>query len=150
MRAIAARPHFVALKDSTGDMKRAQAQARDFPSIKLCCGSEDLALDFSALGERMWFCATSNFAPERILALYEACVTEGDFVRGRRIAMDLAPLIDALEQGGKFIASVKHACARLGYCGPALRRPLEPLRSAEAQKLEAMLDRLTVPLKTAS
>jgi 4-hydroxy-tetrahydrodipicolinate synthase len=150
MRAVSSRSNFVALKESTGDMKRAQAHARDFPSIKLCCGSEDLALDFFALGARMWICATSNFAPELILSLYRACVLEGDFSRGRELAMALAPLTDALEQGGKFIGAVKHACARLGYCGPAVRGPLQPLSPDEQRRLDALLDRLAAPLKTAA
>ena len=150
MRAVSRRPNFVALKESTGDMKRALAHARDFPSIKLCCGSEDLALDFFALGARMWICATSNFAPEKILALYRACVIDGDFVCGRDLARSLAPLTDALEQGGKFIGAVKHACARLGYCGPALRRPLAPLTPEEAIRLEALLDHISAPQKIAA
>ncbi|MDN3923207.1 dihydrodipicolinate synthase family protein [Roseateles violae] len=142
MKKIAGRSNFVAIKESTGDMKRAQAQLRDFPSIKLCCGSEDLALDFFALGAKMWICATSNFAPQLILDLYRSCVIEGDFQRGREIAARLAPLTDALEQGGKFISAVKHACSRLGYCGPSVRRPLLPLNAQEADLLESHLARL--------
>lgn len=139
---IAGRPEFVALKESTGNMKRAQELLRDFPQIALCCGSEDLALDFFALGARMWICATSNFAPQLILDLYEACVTQGDFARGRALSAELAGLTYALEEGGKFIGAVKHACARAGLCEPWLRAPLSPLTAEEGRALDAILDQL--------
>ncbi len=150
MRAIAGRANFVALKESTGHMKRAMAHARDYPSIALCCGSEDLALDFFALGARMWICATSNFAPAIVLDLYRACVEDGDFQRGRAISARLAALTHALEEGGKFIGAVKHACARAGYCGPMLRGPLRPLAEAEGRALEAILDALQPELRRAA
>lgn len=139
---IAGRAEFVALKESTGNMKRAQELLRDFPQIALCCGSEDLALDFFALGARMWICATSNFAPRLILDLFDACVLQGNFVRGRTLSAQLAALTYALEEGGKFIGAVKHACARAGLCEPWLRGPLSPLSPQEARALDIILDRL--------
>lgn len=139
---IAGRTEFVALKESTGNMKRAQELLRDYPAIALCCGSEDLALDFFALGARMWICATSNFAPRLILDLYESCVGRGDFVRGRALSGRLAALTHALEEGGKFIGAVKHACARGGVCEPWLRAPLGPLSGEEGRALDAILDRM--------
>ncbi|MBX9880363.1 MAG: dihydrodipicolinate synthase family protein [Sphingomonas sp.] len=139
---IAGNGAFVALKESTGNMKRAQELLRDRPDIALCCGSEDLALDFFALGARMWICATSNFAPGLILDLFRACVEQGDFARGRALSAELAQLTHALEEGGKFIGAVKHACARHGYCPPWLRGPLQPLTAAEGAALDALLDRL--------
>jgi 4-hydroxy-tetrahydrodipicolinate synthase len=147
---IRGRKNFVALKESTGNMKRAQEMVRDFPEIALCCGSEDLALDFFALGARMWICATSNFAPELILKFYKACVEDGDFALGRKLSQELAGLTYALEEGGKFIASVKYACARFGYCSPDLRAPLLPLDKAERDALDVMLNTLAAPVRSAA
>jgi 4-hydroxy-tetrahydrodipicolinate synthase len=144
-RLIADRPNVVAVKESTGDMKRALGLLRDHPQIALCCGSEDLALDFFAIGARMWICAISNFQPQLILDLYETCVVDGDFNRGRALFLHLQGLADALEQGGKFIAGVKHACTRARICGPAVRGPLQPLTDEEAATLDAILDRLSAP-----
>jgi 4-hydroxy-tetrahydrodipicolinate synthase len=145
--AIKGRKNFVGLKESTGDMKRTLAMLRDHPHIGICCGSEDLALDFFGWGARMWICATSNFNPERIVALYDACVIKGDFNEGRRIALELAPLMNALEQGGKFIAAVKHACSRVGICQPYVRSPLGLLSDQESRHLDAMLSDLGIETK---
>jgi 4-hydroxy-tetrahydrodipicolinate synthase len=98
--AIAGRSNFVQIKESTGDLKRAVGMLRHHPEIKLCCGAEDLALDFFAWGARMWICAASNFIPEKIVAFYDACVLRGDFVAGRQQALEFAGLMDALEEGG--------------------------------------------------
>lgn len=141
-QAIRGRRNFVNIKESTGDIKRAIAHQRDYPEIKLCCGAEDLALDFFVWGAKMWICAVSNFDPARIIALYDACVLRGDFIAGRRIAGELSSLMATFEDGGKFIASTKYACARQGLCEPHLRGPLGPLTEEETRRLDAILDTL--------
>ena len=72
--------------------------ARDFPNIAVSCGSNDQALEFFAWGARSWVCAASNFAPEAHIAIYKACVIEGDFNKGREIMTAMLPLIQALEK----------------------------------------------------
>jgi len=144
MHAIRGRPNFVGLKESTGDMKRTQQLLRDHPQIGVCCGSEDLALDFFAWGARMWICAASNFMPERIVEFFNVCCNESNFEKGRKIAMELGPLMNALEQGGKFIAAVKYACSTMGYCSPIVRRPLGLLASEETRNIDAILSQLNI------
>jgi len=82
--------------------------ARDYPHIALSCGMDDQALEFFAWGARSWVCAGSNFAPEAHLALYQACVVEGDFTKGRAIMSAMLPLMAVLEQGGKFVQCIKY------------------------------------------
>jgi 4-hydroxy-tetrahydrodipicolinate synthase len=142
--AIKGRPNFVQVKESTGDMKRAVGMLRNHPQIKLCCGAEDLALDFLVWGARMWICAASNFIPEKIVAFYDACVVKGDFATGRKLALEFADLMDALEEGGKFIAAVKYACSRAGICSPVVRGPIGQLTSDEAASLDTLLADLGV------
>ncbi|MEM7268922.1 MAG: dihydrodipicolinate synthase family protein, partial [Pseudomonadota bacterium] len=78
-------PNFQSIKESSGDPNRLHMLARDYPHIALSCGMDDQALEFFAWGATSWTCAGSNFAPEAHIAMYNACVVEKDFDKGRRI-----------------------------------------------------------------
>jgi len=77
--------NFCGIKESSGDINRLHLIARDYPHLGLLCGMDDQALEFFAWGAKGWVCAGSNFAPEAHVALYRACVVEGDFTKGRAI-----------------------------------------------------------------
>jgi 4-hydroxy-tetrahydrodipicolinate synthase len=131
--------NFCAIKESSGDVNRIHDLARDYSHIQLACGMDDQALEFFAWGARSWVCAGSNFAPEAHIALYQACVVEGDFVKGRRIMSAMLPLMRVLEQGGKFIQCVKHGMtARNLPVGPP-RKPLQCLNKDDKRALEQVI-----------
>lgn len=133
-KAISQSSNFVAIKESSGDMGRVHKLARQYPNIALSCGWDDQALEFFAWGARSWVCAGSNFIPQEHVALYEACVVEKDFDKGRRIMSEMMPLMDFLE-GGKFVQSIKHGCALSGLRPGGVRAPLSPLTGGEQQAL---------------
>lgn len=128
-------PNFCAIKESSGDINRLHLLARDYPHIQLSCGMDDQALEFFAWGARSWVCAGSNFAPEAHLALWRACVVEGDFAKGRRIMSAMLPLMRVLEQGGKFVQCIKHGLSLRGLPVGPPRRPLQPLDKDEKRTL---------------
>jgi 4-hydroxy-tetrahydrodipicolinate synthase len=131
--------NFCAIKESSGDVNRIHDLARDYSHIQLACGMDDQALEFFAWGARSWVCAGSNFAPEAHIALYQACVVEGDFDKGRRIMSTMLPLMRVLEQGGKFIQCVKHGMTvRNLPVGPP-RKPLQSLNKDEKRTLERVV-----------
>jgi 4-hydroxy-tetrahydrodipicolinate synthase len=131
--------NFCAIKESSGDVNRIHDLARDYSHIQLACGMDDQALEFFAWGARSWVCAGSNFAPEAHIALYQACVVEGDFDKGRRIMSAMLPLMRVLEQGGKFIQCVKHGMtARNLPVGPP-RKPLQRLNKDDKRALEQVI-----------
>lgn len=132
--AIAGCRNVVAIKESSGDMAQLHRLACRHPQIALSCGWDDQALEFFAWGARSWVCAGSNFIPREHIALYEACVVEKDFDKGRRIMAEMMPLMDFLE-GGKFVQSIKHGCELAGLRPGGVRRPLLPLDDAEKQAL---------------
>jgi 4-hydroxy-tetrahydrodipicolinate synthase len=113
----------------------ASVLARDYPHIELSCGMDDQALEFFAWGARSWVCAGSNFAPEAHLALWRACVVEGDFAKGRRIMSAMLPLMRVLEQGGKFVQCIKHGLTLRGIDAGPPRLPLRPLDKDEKREL---------------
>ena len=128
-----------AIKESSGDINRLHLLAEAYPQIQMSCGMDDQALEFFAWGARSWVCAGSNFLPEEHVALYRACVLEGDFSKGRRIMRAMMPLMRVLEQGGKFVACVKHGVTLTGIDAGPMMPPLEPLDAGEQAALDAVV-----------
>jgi 4-hydroxy-tetrahydrodipicolinate synthase len=131
----------VAIKESSGDMSRVHLLAREFPHISLSCGWDDQALEFFAWGARSWVCAGSNFLPREHVALYEACVLEKNFDKGRGIMSAMLPLMHFLD-GGKFVQSIKFGCELNGLDVGPVRAPLGPLNSEEKQTFQTVIANL--------
>ena len=128
-----------AIKESSGDINRVHLLARDYPHIQMSCGMDDQALELFAWGARSWVCAGSNFLAREHLALYRACVVNGDFVKGRRIMSAMMPLMRVLEQGGKFIQCVKHGVEISGFRAGPPRPPLRALTKDDKRRLEQVV-----------
>ncbi len=131
--------NFCGIKESSGDINRVHLLARDYPHIQLGCGMDDQALEFFAWGAPFWVCGGSNFLPEEHVALYNACVVEGNFTKGRRIMSALLPMMSVLEQGGKFIQTIKHGVTMNGIDCSVVRRPLKALNKDDKRELEQVV-----------
>jgi len=127
------------IKESSGDINRVHLLARDYPHIQLGCGMDDQALEFFAWGAPFWVCGGSNFLPAEHVALYNACVIEGNFTKGRRIMSAMMPLMRVLEQGGKFIQTIKHGVTLNGIEAGAMRAPLTGLNKDDKRALEQVV-----------
>jgi 4-hydroxy-tetrahydrodipicolinate synthase len=139
----------VAIKESSGDMGQVHMLARRFPNIALSCGWDDQALEFFAWGARSWVCAGSNFLPAEHVALYEACVVEKDFDKGRRIMAAMMPLMNFLDEG-KFVQKIKHGCELAGLKAGAPRLPLLPLDAEDERELATIVAALKRDVAAAS
>ena len=128
------------IKESSGDINRVHLLARDYPHVQMSCGMDDQALEFFAWGARSWICAGSNFLPREHIDLYEACAQRGDFTTGRAIMMAMLPLMDVLEQGGKFIQCVKYGLERKGVQTGGVRSPLKGLGKDERRRMDRVVD----------
>lgn len=128
--------NFCGIKESSGDINRVHLLARDYPHIQLGCGMDDQALEFFAWGAPFWVCGGSNFLPAEHVALYRACVLEGNFAKGRRIMSAMMPLMRVLEQGGKFIQTIKHGVTMNGIDAGGMRPPLKGLNKDDKRALE--------------
>ncbi|MFF7708551.1 dihydrodipicolinate synthase family protein [Pseudomonas sp. NPDC007930] len=129
----------VAVKESSGDMSRVHWMARDYPHIALSCGWDDQALEFFAWGAQSWVCAGSNFLPGEHIALYEACVLEKNFDKGRKIMAAMMPLMNFLDQG-KFVQSIKFGVELLGIKAGPVRAPLGELNDDEKRALQIVIN----------
>lgn len=134
--------NFQAIKESSGDINRVHLLAREFPHIEMSCGMDDQALEFFVWGSRSWVCGGSNFLPKEHIALYEACVLEKDFDKGRAIMKALLPLMAVLEGGGKFVQCIKFGCELEGLRVGDVRPPLRPMNSEEKRSLQTVVANL--------
>jgi 4-hydroxy-tetrahydrodipicolinate synthase len=128
--------NFRAIKESSGSINHLHALARDYPHIDLFCGMDDQALEFFAWGAKGWVCGAGNCLPAEHLALYNACVLEKDFEKGRKIMSALLPLMRVLEQGGKFVQSIKFGCEMAGLPAGPVRKPMRGLSDDQKRALE--------------
>ena len=131
--------NFCGIKESSGDVNQLHMLARDYPHIQLGCGMDDQALEFFAWGSRFWVCGGSNFLPHEHLALYRACAVQGDFDAGRRIMSAMMPLMRVLEQGGKFVQTIKHGVTMCGIDAGTVRPPLRALNKDDKRALEQVV-----------
>tara|TARA_B110000003_G_scaffold269646_1_gene300974 strand:- start:727 stop:1641 length:915 start_codon:yes stop_codon:yes gene_type:complete len=131
--------NFCGIKESSGDINRVHTLARDYPHIQLGCGMDDQALEFFAWGAPFWVCGGSNFLPAEHVALYEASVLQGDFTKGRRIMSALLPLMRVLEQGGKFVQTIKYGVTFQGIDTGGVRPPLKALNKDDKRALEQVI-----------
>ncbi len=131
--------NFCAIKESSGDINRVHLLSREYPHIQMSCGMDDQALEFFAWGARSWVCGGSNFLPEEHIALYQACVIEGNFDKGRRIMSAMMPLMRILEQSGKFVQNIKYGVTLNGIDTGSLRPPLQGLNKDEQRALEQVI-----------
>ena len=131
--------NFCGIKESSGDINRLHMLAREYPHISLSCGMDDQALEFFAWGAKSWVCAGSNFSPEAHIALYRACVLEKNFQKGRLIMTAMLPLMTVLEQGGKFVQSIKHGLTLRGIDAGPPRKPLQPLNKEDKRELREVI-----------
>ncbi len=134
--------NFCGIKESSGDINRLHMLMSDYPNIQVACGMDDQALEFFAWGAKSWVCAGSNFLPKEHSALYKACVLENDFAKGRRIMAAMMPLMSVLEQGGKFIQSVKHGVTLDGRFAGEVRKPLLGLNDQEKTAMAQVVEQL--------
>ena len=131
--------NFCAIKESSGDINRVHLLARDYPHIQMSCGMDDQALEFFAWGAKSWVCGGSNFLPDEHIALWRACVIEGDYKKGRRIMSAMMPLMRVLEQGGKFVQCIKYGVTHQGIDTGAIRPPLKALNKDDKRALEQVI-----------
>ncbi len=131
--------NFACIKESTGDINQIHMLACEYPHITLLCGMDDQALEFFAWGAKGWVCAGGNCLPKQHIALYEAMVKENNVEKGRAIMLALLPFMNVLEQGGKFVQSIKHACRVSGLPAGPVRKPLQEMNKDEKRELETVL-----------
>ena len=140
LAAVAKNPLIAAIKESSGDYSRLPLLSNNYPSIELAVGSEEQVLEFAAWGAKSWVCATANFFPSECVQLLDILGNQSDFEKGSRLMSAFMPLMQALEQGGKFLQCVKLGCEQQGRPGGKVRLPLLPIEESLKQEIISVID----------
>lgn len=137
------RPNIQSIKESTGSIERMHRMALEFSDdIQLSCGMDSQVLEFFTWGARSWVCGAANFLAEEHLALYQACVIEKDLIKGRELAARLMPVLNLLDQGGKFCQYIKYGCELTGLPVGDAMLPLLPPSAEQKAEFKAAVDTL--------
>lgn len=131
-------PYVVGLKEASGNMVQVvEILAKTANDWAVFSGEDALFHSFLESGAKGIICTTSNTAPERFVALYNA-YKNGDHEGARRMQFELLPLINAHFMSTNPIP-VKAAAHLLGLCENELRLPLLPLAGSQLETLRSVL-----------
>ena len=143
---VAKNPLVAAIKESSGDYSRLPLLSNNYPSIELAVGGEEQVLEFAAWGAKFWVCATANFFPSECVQLMDILGKQSDFEKGRALMSAFMPLMQALEQGGKFLQCVKLGCEQQGRPGGKVRLPLLPIEDTLKKEMISVIDKTRASL----
>ncbi len=132
---ISKRSNFRAIKESSGQPHLVHMLVQNFPQLTLLCGTDDQALEHFAWGARGWVCGAGTAFPREHLALYKSIVLNDDIETGRAIMLTMLPLLEFLENFGKYTQCVKFACQIAGLPAGSVRPPLQTLSEQEQETL---------------
>ena len=140
VKALAAHPNIVGMKDSAGDVPQlasflAATAGEDF---EIMVGTVSAWFPALTLGIEAGIHAAANCAPNACAAVQQAFAA-GDNERARAIYQLLLPLNTAVT-ATYGIAGLKYAADLLGYSGGSVRCPLQPLNEKQRQELTEIVE----------
>lgn len=135
--ALLARLHeagfIVAIKEFTGDVRRAYEIAELAPELDLLIGSDDVLLELAVAGAVGWIAGYPNMIPRATVELYRLAVA-GDVAKALPIYRDLHPLL-RWDSKTEFVQSIKLSMDLAGRKGGACRPPRVPLTADQAAQI---------------
>jgi 4-hydroxy-tetrahydrodipicolinate synthase len=132
-------PRCYAIKESSGSLDRLHELAFRFGDrYALGCGSDSQAVEFFLWGARFWLAGPANVLARELVEVYHLCVEQHDFVAGARTMKRLLPLLQLIEQSGKFIQCCKYGSELEGTPVGGPRSPLLPLTAVEKERFRAL------------
>lgn len=132
IRALAAHPNIVAVKDAKGDLGGA-LDIIETTGLAYYSGDDPLNLAWLAMGATGFISVISHLAPAQLRELWSA-FESGDIVTARKIAVSLSPLCAAMKRLG----GVTLAKAGLRLQGIDAGAPRLPQVGATAEQIDAL------------
>ncbi|MER6069543.1 dihydrodipicolinate synthase family protein [Streptomyces sp. NPDC001817] len=127
--ALLARLHgdgsVVAVKEFTGDVRRAYEIAELAPELDLLIGADDVLLELAIAGAVGWIAGYPNAFPASCARLYHAAVA-GDLETALPLYRSLHPLL-RWDSKTEFVQSIKLSMDIAGHRGGPTRPPRSPL-----------------------
>jgi 4-hydroxy-tetrahydrodipicolinate synthase len=139
LKRLAEIENIVGVKEASGNIGQMARVIHEVPErFTVLSGDDSITLPLVALGGRGIVSVVSNEIPGEMTALAQAALA-GDFTKARALQRKWLPLMEV-----NFVESnpipVKAAMAMMGLCEPVWRLPLCPPSSANAAKIEGVLE----------
>ena len=115
----------VAVKEFTGDVRRAYEIAELAPGLDVICGSDDVVLELAIAGSPGWIAGIPNALPAECVALWQAA-RAGDLTTAVAAYRRLHPLL-RWDSKTEFVQAIKLAMDSAGRYGGPCRPPRGPL-----------------------
>jgi 1-pyrroline-4-hydroxy-2-carboxylate deaminase len=123
----------VAVKEFSGDVRRAYQIAELAPGLDLLIGADDVALELALAGAVGWIAGYANALPAASVELYEAC-RSGHLERALPLYRLLHPLL-RWDSKTEFVQAIKLSMDIAGRYGGPCRPPRQALSDAQQQVL---------------
>lgn len=124
--------HIVAVKEFSGDVRRAYELAELVPELDLLIGADDVLLELALAGAKGWVAGYPNALPRASVRLYRAALA-ADVERALPLYRALHPLL-RWDSRTEFVQAIKLSMDVAGRYGGPCRPPRLPL-SAEQDKV---------------
>lgn len=138
LELIEAIPHFVAIKETSGDLAISGELLRAArPSFKVLQGFDELVLPTLALGGHGAVLSLGHLVPNLLRRLHRAFVA-GDLATARRCQLQLYPICPVI-YGEPNPGPLKLALQMAGRSAGPTRRPIYPVSQVTAEALQRLL-----------
>jgi 1-pyrroline-4-hydroxy-2-carboxylate deaminase len=133
-------PNLVAVKESSGDVRRITAiLATPGNRLDVGVGLDDIVVEGVAAGASFWIAGLADALPAESVRLFTlAC--RGDQAQARELLRWFLPLL-RFDAGIKFVQLIKLVQERMGVCSARVRPPRLEVIGAELADANAVIDR---------
>ncbi|GAA0443496.1 dihydrodipicolinate synthase family protein [Acrocarpospora corrugata] len=130
----------VAVKEFTGDVRRAYEIAELAPGLDLLVGSDDVLLELALAGAVGWVAGYPNALPEATVRLYRAAMA-GDLDVAQPLYRALHPLL-RWDAKTEFVQAIKLSMDLAGRTGGTCRPPRQPLLPEQEVAVRAATEKV--------
>lgn len=130
----------VAVKEFSGDVRRAYEIAEVAPELDLLIGADDVLLELALAGAVGWVAGYPNALPEACGTLYRSAVA-GDLDTALPLYRALHPLL-RWDSKPEFVQAIKLSMDLAGHRGGPARPPRSPLTAEQSAALRSATEKL--------
>ncbi|WDV55791.1 dihydrodipicolinate synthase family protein [Streptomyces coeruleorubidus] len=128
-----------AVKEFSGDVRRAYRIAELAPELDLLIGADDVLLELAVAGAKGWVAGYPNALPQASVELYHAAV-DGDLDTARALYRQLHPLL-RWDSRVEFVQAIKLSMDLVGRHGGPCRPPRMPLPPEQEAAVRAATEK---------
>ncbi|ARP68947.1 dihydrodipicolinate synthase family protein [Streptomyces pluripotens] len=131
--------HIHAVKEFSGDVRRAYRIAELAPELDLLIGADDVLLELAMAGAKGWVAGYPNALPRASVRLYRAAVA-GDLATALPLYRQLHPLL-RWDSKVEFVQAIKLSMDVVGRYGGPVRPPRFPLPPGQRATVRAATEK---------